>query len=141
MNLTVVKPSGKVPFVDLDEETQDDVVIGIKVVTGDFKDHIRIRLENGSVLPLVKVDPLEISDPNQNISEGRAEDYADAMRDGAKFPPIIIDSSKGQVAALIEGRHRTEGAILARKKRILAIDLAGIQIGTWLGDQIYVFPR
>jgi hypothetical protein len=63
------------------------------------------------------------------------------MMDGVKFPPIVIDSSKGQVSALIEGRHRTEGAILAYKKRILAIDLANIHVTTKRGDQIYVFPR
>lgn len=137
MKLTTVKMVGVVPWGDLDEETKADVIVGIREVTGDYN----YGLENGTLLPLVKVPPLEISDPNQRMREGLAETYADKMKGGVQFPPVIIDSSKGQVAALIEGRHRTEAAILAMKKWILAIDLSGIRIAQKHGEQFYMFPR
>ena len=114
-----------VPWEDLDEDVRDDVLVSIKTRTGAPKDYIRQRLDaEPPLLQLVNVDPLEIEDPNQNLSEGLIEDYARAMKRRRKFPPVIVDSRLGPVNALIEGRHRTAAAIMARKDRILAIDIA-----------------
>lgn len=125
MGLRVVEPAGLVPWEDLDSEVQEDVLISIKTRTGIPKDYTRKRFDSEPpLLQLVNVDPLEIEDPNQNLSEGLIEDYAQAMKRRRKFPPVIIDSRLGPVVALIEGRHRTAAAIMARKPRILAIDIA-----------------
>ena len=108
---------------DLDQRTQDDVSVCIgELVTG-----------TGAELLLVSVAPRDLwgkyaFDVSDEWNQGVIQEYADRMREGVRFPPVVIDSSLWDdldVTPLCEGVHRTVAAAEAGKRRIEAIDVAG----------------
>lgn len=50
----------------------------------------------------------------QAINEGRVDQYAEAMRRGDQFPPVIAHGKQGKLI-LADGNHRLQAAIKARK--------------------------
>lgn len=135
---TKVKKIGTVSFSGLPSEIQEDVVASIRTVTQDVFSDIWGALEK-AILPLVEVDPSQIYDPNRRTSEMTEEAYAKAMKKGVDFPPVIIDSSVGPAAALIEGGHRTAAAESIGLEKIKAIDIAGVRIVKLDGVETYDF--
>ena len=124
-----MKPKGSLQFNDASPEVQDDVVA---VISGDpessNEDALEVReiLSNGATLPLVSLQPKSMVSvlSRRGMSRTVVEKYSQAWKNGADFPPIVIDSRK----KIIEGGHRAAGAILAGIPRIMAINVAGARI-------------
>ena len=152
-----VQRIGEVPYDELSEDIQTDVALAIGWATGEIEgdeddagiEEVRAGLDNGTVLPLVEVDPKALlkSSPGRRTSKPVVRDYADEMGAGTEFPPVVIDSSLKK-NVLIEGGHRTSAWNVTRAAAragldvIKAIDIAGVKVGKQ-GDglEIYVFPR
>lgn len=124
-----VKFQGTVAFEGLSGDIQVDVVESIVSITGEDPDEVRAALENGTVLPVVLVNPKTLMDKSspRAISERVVDKYIEEWASGIRFPPIVIDSST-KVDPLIEGGHRTAAAVDAGIPLIRAIDLAGIRV-------------
>lgn len=139
---TRIRPLGSVPYDELPGDIQHDVVAAVAVLTKEDEDEVRIGLENGpSMLPLVGVSPNAIFDANRSVSEPVVEAYAQALREGTKMPPVLIDSSRAPILALIEGGHRVAAAVHAGVPEISAIDLAAPRIVKREGLESYEFGK
>jgi ParB-like chromosome segregation protein Spo0J len=58
------------------------------------------------------------------VDEKQVESYAEAMRRGDVFPPVIASQNKRGKLVIIDGNHRLQAAIKA-KKRIKVYDITG----------------
>jgi hypothetical protein len=57
--------------------------------------------------------------PRASIDYQAVQDYADAMRDGAKFPPVVVFYDGSQYW-LADGFHRVEAALLEGREEVAA---------------------
>ena len=121
-----VRKVGEISFNELDSDTEDDVIASLRYLSWRDPRTIEEDLRNGpAILPIVEVNPEHIFDANRSVSDAKVEMYVEEFESGTEFPPVVIDSSRAPILALIEGGHRTDAATQAKMKKILAIDLAG----------------
>ena len=83
----------------------------------DWPEAIEILLAN------IKVS--DSTHPRDHIDRGAVEEYAQAMRDGATFPPVEVVGSVEGPAWLSDGRHRYEAVKLNGWDKIRAVVIAG----------------
>lgn len=127
--------------MQLDDDTKDDVVSALRYLSWRDVRKIEPDLES-AILPLVEVNPEVIFNADRPVDKERVEKYVEEWKSGTEFPPVVIDSSKSPFLALVEGGHRTASAVQAKKKRILALDLAGHRLNELDDDRwVYDFQR
>jgi len=120
-----IRPEGKVRYSDLDDVQQMDVSFCIASKTGDPHEAVhKMLLHYNPEFPIVSIPPKQLWPRHGfDFMEDMVLEYAAQWRDGAEFPPVVIDSEGGR-AELCEGVHRTVSATWAKVDRIKAIDIA-----------------
>jgi hypothetical protein len=141
MNLKL-KKIGEVEFDDISEDSGEDIIRSIAQLTKEDEEEVQATLENGTLLPLVLVSPVELMERTEGIpvSGSVVDEYAEEWDSGTRFPPVIINSVS-EKDALIEGAHRTASAIQAGIGMIEAIDIADIRVVTIKGVKVYDFKH
>lgn len=78
----------------------------------------------------IALDAIMLDDLNQSRVGTDAEvveQYAEAWREGAEFPPVDLFSEDGQLYYVGDGHHRAHGAVVAQLESIAAVVHSGDQ--------------
>jgi hypothetical protein len=142
---------GYLRFKDVAESLGDEIAFFVAEATGESEEDARVALDNGSVLPAYEIDLKSLRGRYLNPAEWKRSStpaswdkavivFAKLMKQGVKFPPILVKKSWKYGLELLDGWHRAHAAILIGRKRINAIDLTAPRIVKMPeGHEIYVF--
>lgn len=130
----------EVPFAEIPEEEQHDIVNCVAAEryhqTGIDEDIVEVLSD--ALIPFVEVPVADIVtiDPPGEFMEATITQYAEAMRRGDEFPPIVVISrvlppaymdvvlGGGVIWEVCEGHHRYWAAERAGRETIRAWDVA-----------------